>query len=237
MDRATKRCFTHAPLAVWLAVGSTILYRRVLKPWHERWGASDEEVELTLPGDELITDAASQVTRAISIDAPAEDVWPWLIQLGADRGGFYSYDWLEDLFGLGIHSAKDIVPEWQGREVGDLVYGDSKGRGGWYVMDVQPNRALVLQTADLKHARPASCNGGAPMEFTWAFVLSEETHGTTRLLVRERVAFRNDFIRSVIGPVGLVSFFMSQKMMGEIKRRAEEGTLTGVRTKIGRQAG
>jgi hypothetical protein len=75
------------------------------------------------------------------------------------------------------------------------------------------------------------------MEFTWAFVLSEETHGTTRLLVRERVAFRNDFIRSVIGPVGLVSFFMSQKMMGEIKRRAEEGTLTGVRTKIGRQAG
>lgn len=207
-------------LALGLGAAALVGYRQLLRPWEERWGATDEEVEGPLPGDDLIAEAAEQVTRAITIAAPPEVVWSWLVQLGADRGGFYSYDWLEDLFGLGIHSTNEIIPEWQSRSVGDVVYGDAARRGGWYVMDVQPGRALVLQTADLKKGRPASCTERAVMEFTWAFVLHEGPDGTTRLLVRERVAFANRFWKFVLSPVGLVSFVMTQKMMRGIQQRA-----------------
>lgn len=207
--------------AVGLGVGTVLAYRHLLRPWHERWGATDEEVASSLPGDDLVAEPASQTTRAITIEAPVEAVWAWLIQVGAERGGFYSYDWLEDAFGLGIHSAMGLVPEWQQRTVGDVVYGDSKRRGGWYVMDVQPNRALVLQTGDLKHGRPASRSHGAFMEFSWAFVLRDNGDGTTRLLVRERVWLLNPMWRTVMSPVGLVSFVMTQKMMRGIKARAE----------------
>jgi hypothetical protein len=200
---------------------------RLVRPWQQRWGATGEEVNEALPGDDLISEAAGQITRAITIAAPREVVWSWLVQLGADRGGFYSYDWLEDLFGLGIHSTDDIVPEWQERAVGDVVYGDAARRGGWYVMDLQPARALVLQTANLKKGRPASCAEGAPMEFTWTFVLHEVSDGTTRLLVRERVAFANGFWRYLLSPLGSVSFVMTQKMMRGIKQRTEAAISSG----------
>ena len=206
---------------VGLAAGAMIVYRTFVRPWQQRWGATSEEVNGPLLGDDLIAGPASQITRAITIAASPHAVWSWVIQLGADRGGFYSYDWLEDLFRLGIHSANDVVAEWQSRAAGDFVYGDAKGRGGWYVMDVQPNRALVLQTADLKNARPATRSHRAFMEFTWAFVLNEGSNSTTRLLVRERVAFRNGLSRFLVAPVGLVSFVMTQKMMRGIKERAE----------------
>lgn len=209
------------PLAAGLAAVAMIVYRRFMRPWHERWGATEEEVNGSLPGDDLIAEPASQITRAITIDAPSDAVWSWVIQLGADRGGFYSYDWLENLFGLGIHSANDIVPGWQWRGVGELVYADAKGRGGWYVIDAQPNRALVLQTADVKNGRPATRSHRAFMEFTWAFVLHEGTGTTTRLLVRERVAFRYELSRFLMSPVGLVSFLMTQKTMRGIKERVE----------------
>ena len=209
------------PLAAGLVAAAMIVYRRFVRPWHERWGATEEEINGFLPGDDLIAEPASQVTRAITIDAPSDAVWSWVIQLGADRGGFYSYDWLEDLFGLGIHSANDIVQGWQRRGVGELVYGDAKGRGGWYVMDVQPNRALVLQMADVKNGRPATRSHRAFMEFTWAFVLHEGTDSKTRLLVRERVAFRYELSRFLMTPVGLVSFLMTQKTMRGIKERVE----------------
>jgi hypothetical protein len=122
-----------------LTVGAlAVAYRRGLRPWQERWGATDEELAAPLPGDNLIAEPAGQITRAIEIAAAPEAVWPWVIQIGADRGGFYSYDWLENLFRLGIHSAGEIVPEWQERGLGELVHADAKGSNGWYVMDVQP---------------------------------------------------------------------------------------------------
>jgi hypothetical protein len=204
-----------------IAVGVVMIYHRFVRPWHERWGAAPEEVTGSLPGDDLIAEPATQVTRAISIRGPAAVVWPWVIQIGADRGGFYSYDWLENLFGLDIHSANDIGSDWESRAVGDLVYAEAKGRGGWYVMDVQPDRALVLQTADVKNARPATRANGAFMEFTWAFVLHEKTDGTIRLIVRERVALRYQLARFVMAPIALVSFVMTQKMLRGIKRRVE----------------
>ena len=210
--------------SVGLAVATAILYRRFVRPWHERWGATDEEVNASLPGDDLIAEPASQVTRAVSIDAPTEAVWPWVIQMGADRGGFYSYDWLENLFMLDIHSASDIVSHWQSRKVGDLVHADAKGRGGWYVMDVQPNRALVMKMADVRNDRPFIRDEQALMEFTWAFVLHESNDRTARLFVRERVAFRDGLVRFVLSPLALVSFVMTQKMMRGIKERVESSS-------------
>src|SRR5919106_317233 len=137
-----------------IGMAALVAYRRKVRPWHERWGATDEELSLPLPGDELIAEPAGQTTRGITIDAAPEDVWPWVIQIGADRGGFYSYDWLENLFGLDIHSADEVVPEWQQRAVGDLMHADAKGSGGWYVMEVRPNEALVVKMANLKESRP-----------------------------------------------------------------------------------
>jgi len=205
--------------------GAAILaYRKAFRPWHERWGATDDEVVAALPGDGFTAEPSEQVPRAITIDAPPTDVWPWVVQIGADRGGFYSYDRLENLFGLGIHSSDEIVPGWQHRSVGDLVFGDHRGRGGWFVMQVDPGEALVLKTANLETGRPLERNEPpAFWEFTWAFVLRSQDDGTTRFLVRERVAFGKRLSAALLSPLGAVSFVMTRKMMRAIKARAESG--------------
>lgn len=204
-----------------VASASVVVYRTVVRPWHETWGATPEEVEGSLPGDELVAEPASQTTRAISIAASPEAVWPWVIQLGADRGGFYTYDWLENLFGLGIHSADQIVPEWQQRAVGDLVHGDAKGTGGWYVAEVRPNDALVLQMANVQAGRPARRDELLRWEFLWTFAVRPGRDGTTRLLVRERVGFDSQVTKLLMAPVGIVSFVMTQRMLRGIKARVE----------------
>lgn len=204
-----------------LGTGVVISYHRFVRPWHERWGATDDEVRARLVGDELVAEPAEQATRAITIDAPPEAVWPWVVQVGADRGGFYSYDWLENLFGLGIHSADRIVPEWQHREVGDLVHADAKGSGGWYVMDVRPNEALVLKVANVAAGRPVERTEPPWWEFLWTFALQPGPNGTTRLLVRERTAYGRRVTQLVMAPVGFVSFVMTRPMLRGIKDRAE----------------
>jgi hypothetical protein len=203
------------------ATGAAVSYRTFVRPWHERWGATDEEVATPLVGDELIAEPAARITRAITIDAPPADVWPWVVQIGADRGGFYSYDRLENLFGLRIRSAEEIVPEWQERAVGDLVTADARGRGGWYVMEVRPGEALVLEMADLARGGPTRRTRPPFMEFSWAFVLRPLDDDRTRLLVRERVAFGNRVAKVLGSPIGFVSFVMTQKMMRGIEQRAE----------------
>jgi hypothetical protein len=101
--------------ALGLTVGSRFILRRA-----RNWGTTPEERTMTLPGDELIADA-STVTRGITVDAPGDEVWRWLVQIGQDRGGWYTYDWLENLFALDIHSSDEIREEWQHLAVGDRV--------------------------------------------------------------------------------------------------------------------
>lgn len=208
-------------MSVTAAATAAIAYRFVVRPWHEGWGATHEEREGPLPGDDLIDGSAAQLTRAITIDAPAEQVWPWVVQLGADRGGFYSYDWLENLLGLGIHSADAVVPNWQIRAVGDLVGASAAGDFGWYVMAIEPDRALVMKLADVQAGRPSRREEPPFMEFTWSFVLEPQRDRSTRLLVRERVAFGKPVARFAYSPVGVVSFVMTRKMLLGIKERAE----------------
>lgn len=99
-----------------------MLYRAKVRPWLYSWGADPDEVTATLPGDELIEVTTPRTTRAVMIEAPAEAVWPWLVQIGEDRGGFYSYSLLERAVGADIHNADAVHPEWQGLQVGDTVW-------------------------------------------------------------------------------------------------------------------
>ena len=180
-----------------------------LRRWQRAWLASDVGLNLPLPGDDHVAEPSSQLTRAITIDARPEEIWPWIVQLGADRGGFYSYDWLENLFGLGIHSAEEIVPEWQERATGDLVHADRAGTGGWYVVELRPNDTLSMKVANVGQARPLTRDEGAGWEFLWTFALRPLGDGGTRLLVREKVAFGRRLTRWWMKPVGLVSFVMT----------------------------
>jgi len=194
-------------------IGSAAAYFLVVRPWQLRWGATDEERGATLDGDDLITNPDLVATRAITVHALADQVWPWIAQLGQGRGGFYSYDALENLVGCDIHSADRVVPEWQDLKVGDQVkLAPEVGVG---VTVVEPGRALVLRGGVPMGAAPP------PYDFTWAFVLREQPDGTTRLLVRERYAYTQRWAPFLVEPVAVVAFVMSQRMLRGIRDRAE----------------
>src|SRR5260370_32310444 len=103
----------------------------IVRPWHWIWLATLLDVIAVRPGNALSLCAWATVTRAANIDAPAEAVWRWLVQIGQDRGGFYSYSFLENLIGCDVHNAFRVVPEWQQRAIGDTVwFGSPKRFGG-----------------------------------------------------------------------------------------------------------
>jgi hypothetical protein len=200
-------------VAISVVGGSVGAYTVLARRRQLRWGATDKECEEQLPGDDLIPNADLAATRAITIDASADQAWPWIAQLGQGRGGFYSYDFLENLIGADIHSADRIVPELQDIHVGDEVLLGPKF--GYDVAIAEPGRSLVLR-------------GGFPMEniappydSTWAFVLRDGPYKTTRLLVRERYAYKRPWARLIVEPTEAISFVMSQKMLRGIKSRAE----------------
>ncbi len=209
-----------------VGVAATAALWKLFTPWQRNWGATEEEMAATLPGDELTPPPVEQNTRAITIAAPPEEVWPWLVQLGADRGGFYSYAWLENLFGLKIHNADRIVDDWQQLAVGDWVWGARNRSAGWIVELLEPNVALVMKTADPKLGRTTSRDEGLGFEFQWTFALRPAPLGTTRLLIRERTAYGRRSTRWLLAPVGLVSFVMTRKMLDEIRVLAESNTKT-----------
>jgi hypothetical protein len=193
--------------------GAAAAYILLARPRHLRWGATDQESDESVPGDDLIANPDLTATRAISIRASADRVWPWIAQLGQGRGGFYSYDFLENLIGCDIHSADRIVPEWQVVGVGE---------------EVRLSPEVGLAVAFLERGRSLVLRGGAPMgntappyDFTWAFVLRDEPDGTTRLLVRERYAYTRPWARLLVELVEAVSFVMSQRMLRGIRDRAE----------------
>jgi len=191
------------------AAAGLVLFRR----WQLRWGATSQEACGSCPGDDLMTGPGLTATRAISIGLPAAQVWPWIAQLGQGRGGFYSYDFLENLAGCDIHSAGQIVPEWQRVGVGDQV--KLAPKVALTVALVQQGRSLVLRGG------VPTGSGPPPYDFTWAFVLREDLLGTTRLVVRERYAYRRPWARFLVEPVEVASFVMSQKMLRGIRDRAE----------------
>ena len=191
-------------------IGTAALIRRR----YLRWGATNDEQHRTLVGDELLPAVDQSTTRAITITAAAEDAWPWIAQLGQGRGGFYSYDWLENLVvRADFHNADRIVPEWQQIAVGAEVR--LAPEVALKVVALEPERALVLRgSVPMGNVAP-------PYEFTWAFVMLPQPDGTTRFMVRERYRYTRRWAALIVQPAQLVSCLMTPKMLRGIKSRAE----------------
>ncbi len=210
-----------------VTVVTVALWRTLVAPWHRSWGATEDEAAMTLLGDDLTRSPVEQATRAVTIAAPPEMVWPWLVQIGADRGGFYSYTWLENPFGLQIRNADRVVDEWQQLAVGDWVWGSRDRSGGWRVELIEPNRVLVLKVADPNTGRLGDRDVGIGFEFQWTFALVATGDGGTRLLIRERSAYGRWWTRLLLAPVGFVSFVMTRKTLDGIRARVESARRAG----------
>ena len=195
------------------AIGVAAIYL-FARPRQLRWGASGQERDAPLPGDDLIVTPGLTATRAITVRAPASQAWPWIAQLGQGRGGFYSYDFLENLAGCDIHSADRLIPEWQNIKIGDDI--KLAPQVGLDVAAPEPGRSLVLRGGITLATTPP------PYDFTWAWVLHDAPDGTTRLLLRERYGYTKAWARLLIEPVEGVSFLMSQKTLRGIRDRAEQ---------------
>lgn len=225
-----------------LSGAAAITYRFLVLPWWKTWGIDPEEVARVLPGDEVIPDAAGGETRAITIDAPPAAVWPWLVQMGYGRAGWYSYDAID----MAYPSTDRILPQYQDLKVGDVV--PTHPGGGFIVKRVEPDHALVLyldselvqQQAEEARLRgddkgPANLRAtGALMESTqptefaasWAFILEDLPGDRTRLVERFRVSFGmtdKPWTRFTLPLMGFGVFVMLRKQLMGIKQRAERG--------------
>jgi hypothetical protein len=189
-----------------------------IRPRHLRWGSTADEVHADLPGDELLADAHLVATRAITIAAAPAAVWPWVAQLGQGRGGFYSYDALENLAGCDMHSADVVVPEWQEVRPGDPFR--LHPEMALHVARIERNSALVAWSGG-RDGDDEVAQTQVPCDFTWAFVLRPAPDGSTRLVVRERYRYDGLLAAAMMEPVMAVSTFMTQKMLRGIRDRAE----------------
>jgi hypothetical protein len=216
---ASPRRWWHAARDVAaLALLAWVTASAVLWPWHRSWGASPADWSQPLPGDRAPRMPAMEILHSVAVDAPPSAVWPWLVQLGQDRAGFYSYERLERLFGVDVRNVRELRPEWQTRAVGELVPATQPGylgglfgeRPGWTVASVEPNRALVL-------------------EFWGAFVIEPDARGGSRFLIRSTIS--NPEIPAWAAALNLTAFelphfIMQRRMMLEIKELAEQQPAT-----------
>jgi hypothetical protein len=174
------------------------------------WGATPEEAAGPLPGDELLEDADGIATRAIDVDAPPSAVWPWLAQMGpAPRGGAYTYDWIENLMGLGMHSVDHVLPQFQHPAPGDTIaFGANRMR---------------LERVESEHVLAWRSEDG---NWVWTFVL-EPRSGATRLISRNRYRLPTLASRIVMAPMEPASLVMERRMLRGIRDRAERLARTG----------
>jgi hypothetical protein len=204
MSKRTRATVFGAALAAGLG---SLAYPLFFRRWCLTWGARPEEVSRKLPGDELLADAGIVSTRVITVDAPPAAVWPWLVQMGSGRGGVYTYDWIENLFGLDMHSTRRILPQFQDVKAGD-EFALGPGRPAMRVAVLDPGRTFTLRFAD--------------GTWVWIFALFAED-GQTRLISRNRIASAGSwparlFTMLVMEPGSLI---MERKMLLGLKERAE----------------
>jgi hypothetical protein len=191
-----------------LGVVSFGVYLRFIRPWQLRWGATDEEVARAMPGDDVVKHHTFNATRAVTIQARPEEIWPWLVQIGCKRAGWYSYDWLDN---LGIPSAERIVPELQHLAVGDVIPMSPDGKQGQWVKDFEANQWMLWWDN----------TGNA----TWYWGLSPLDESQTRLITR--VHMRYHWLSPMIVFALLVEFadiVMMRKCLLGIKQRAEHAS-------------
>jgi hypothetical protein len=184
--------------------GLVAAYSKFVRPWALRWGATAEEAARPLPGDEVVETADFVATRAITIDAPPQDVWPWLVQIGSGRAGWYTYDRLDN---DGVPSATRIIPEFQQLKVGDLIPMVAGKDIGVWVKELEPDRRMLWWDGK--------------GEYSWEWVL-EPADGRTRLLNRLR-ATRHPWTRRMLYELVAANgdIVMQRKLLRGIKKRAE----------------
>jgi hypothetical protein len=209
MKRATK----------WRLIGLGSLaasaYAFVIRPWMLRWGSTVEERTRPLPGDDIEADATYVTTRAATINAPAETIWPWLVQMGQDRAGFYTHNWVERLLQSGIPDTSEIRREWQHIEVGNLMRTNRDIGGkpmGWPVAAVDAGHSLVVTSKSM----PAG---------TYAFVVEPIDRNTSRLIVRDRARWRWSEWLFVVLLYEPLHAYMETGLITGVRRRAEATVL------------
>jgi hypothetical protein len=197
---SNRRIGQIAPLVAAIIVALAALFYFVYRPWQLTWGATSEEVARPMTGDDLVENPTFNATRAVTIDAPAERIWPWIVQIGYRKAGFYSWDILDN---DGIPSAERIIPSYQNLKVGDLV--PLSRRNHAEVVDMEPNkRILLIFEAD------------GPV--TWAWGLYEIDAERTRLVTRLRWRTKNIVSQFMLDAFEII---MMRKCLLGIKRRAE----------------
>jgi hypothetical protein len=191
------------------AMGAYLLF---IGPWQRRWGATDEEVQRAMPGDEEVERPLINATRAVTVNARPVEIWPWLVQIGTGRAGWYSYDWIENRMGLDVSSANRILPEFQHLEINDKI--PIAPGIEIPVKDIKPNELLLLVGHD-------PVIGDA----SWVFGLYPLDEQHTRLVTRTRIRWPitpGNFLSLLVTEPG--SFLMVRKMLLGIKRRAEQAS-------------
>ena len=182
-----------------------ILYRALIRPWQLRWGATDEEIERSMPGDDIVSNPSFNATRAVTIHAPADNIYPWIVQMGVTRAGWYSYDLLDN---LGKPSAESILTRHQNIQFSDVIPMSPDGKQGMRVKDFRKNEWMLWWD-----------NKG---DSTWVWGIYPEGENSSRLITRVRLKYR--WLSFSIIFSMLVEFFdlpMMRKSMVGIKRRAE----------------
>ena len=185
------------------------LYWFPVRRWMSRWGATPSDLARVMAGDGLLPRWTYSGTLAVVVRARPQDIWPWLVQIGYQRGGLYSYDWLDRLVGyLDRPSATRILPEFQHLSVGDTI---PLGRGpSWPVAVVEPNHALVLDMRNM---------GG--IDWVWQFGLYAVDEHRTQLVSRSRVRARTIWARLLTYMIEPAGFVMTRRMLLGIRERAE----------------
>jgi hypothetical protein len=207
-----------------LAIAGTVVLSPLLAPWYRKWGALEEETRRSLPGDELAPHPRSEITCAITLDAPVGRVWPWLVQLGCQRAGWYSYDMLDN---GGQPSADRILPEHQHLAVGDNVLLTPNGPLAMPVLALVPEKALVLGgTLNTRSGEGVAAGDPLPEAYYTginAFVLEQAGAKATRLIFRQRLDWSPALANTLMYRVFLepISFVMGRRMLKGIKHRAE----------------
>jgi len=208
-----------------------VVYAAWVRPRLMRWGATDEEVAEPYPGAELVPDGQRAATMAVTIDAPPDQVWPWLVQMGWDRGGWYSWDRLDN---AGRPSARDVHPEWQDLALGDYIKAWQPGTGprdAWEVAALEPNRFLGLRGLTDLHGRnldPTQPRPSAYLEGLWGFLLNELPGERTRLVIGGYQALRPRWLeRFVIYWIYIpVVWVMQARTLSVLKQNIEQAART-----------
>jgi hypothetical protein len=201
-------------------------YYLLFRPWERRWGATDEEMQRAHPGDEIIPGADIVEMRVVTVKATLAAIWPWLVQIGQGRAGYYSFDWLENLAGAKMKNAEGINPDWQHLQVGDIIPVEPGGKG-FKVYMLEPERALVLGGRKGEAGILEVFTQRAPA-FSWAFILvpldSERTRLISRFRIQSQPSLWNTLTDIFVVPL---DFLMTRRMLLGLKKRAEKtGELT-----------